>query len=275
MGVEVAQGKTKIIEDIGDGEVLVRSKDDITAGDGLKHDILEGKAAASTRTTCNVFELLERHGVPTHFIVGVDERTFKAVHVDMIPLELVARRFATGSYRKRHPEVAEDAVFDDLCFEIFEKDDTLSPPEAGDDTMNDPFVEFDFDAGVMRRWKPKRPRDVGFIDERPIAETPFANVTPELVEELRELTLRVFSILEDAWDRLDGVLIDFKIECGFDRTTGALLVADVIDSDSWRLRFGEVGKDKQAYREGTKSLPEIKKDYEEVAELTDRFAKAV
>jgi phosphoribosylaminoimidazole-succinocarboxamide synthase len=64
---------------------------------------------------------------------------------------------------------------------------------------------------------------------------------------------------------------DFKIECGFDRETGALLVADVIDSDSGRLRFGDRDMSKQAYRDGSQSLPDIKKNFDEVAELTKQF----
>jgi phosphoribosylaminoimidazole-succinocarboxamide synthase len=50
MGQVLIEGKTKVIADAGGGEVLIRSKDDITAGDGAKHDVLDGKAAASTRT---------------------------------------------------------------------------------------------------------------------------------------------------------------------------------------------------------------------------------
>jgi len=88
----LAEGKTKIVEQASNGEVLVRSKDDITAGDGARRDVLDGKAAASTRTTCNIFELLERNGVRTHFVERVDDVTFRARHVEMIPLELVARR---------------------------------------------------------------------------------------------------------------------------------------------------------------------------------------
>jgi phosphoribosylaminoimidazole-succinocarboxamide synthase len=67
------------------------------------------------------------------------------------------------------------------------------------------------------------------------------------------------------------VYIDVKIECGFDRETGELLVADVIDSDSGRLRFGEVDMSKQSYRDGTATLPELKKKFDDVAALTDRF----
>src|SRR5205807_7928208 len=84
-------------------------------------------------------------------------------------------------------------------------------------------------------------------------------VTPELLVQLRDLTVRTFEIVEQAWTSLGGTYFDFKIECGFDDETGALLVADVIDSDSGRLRFGDKDMSKQAYRDGSQSLPDIKK----------------
>jgi phosphoribosylaminoimidazole-succinocarboxamide synthase len=266
----VAEGKTKIVEDAGNGEVFVRSKDDITAGDGAKHDVLDGKAAASTRTTGNVFRLLERNGVPTHFVNRVDDVTFRARDVEMIPLELVARRYATGSFRDRFPDLADGAVLEELVFEIFEKDDA----------NHDPLLDFDFEAGVLRRYVPNNKAaeaiapDVkagDLISEESLAESRYSDVSPELIASLRSRTASAFEVIEDAWKQQGGVYIDFKIECGFDRETGDLLVADVIDSDSGRLRFGEVDMSKQSYRDGTATLPEIKKKFDEVAALTDRF----
>jgi phosphoribosylaminoimidazole-succinocarboxamide synthase len=266
----VAEGKTKIVEDAGDGEVLVRSKDDITAGDGARHDVLTGKAAASTRTTTNVFQLLERNGVPTHFVGPVDEVTFRARDVAMIPLELVARRYATGSFRDRFPNVADGAVLDGLVFEIFEKDDA----------QHDPLLEFDFDAGTVRRLVPntKAAEALGpdvragdLISEETLEESRYADVSPDLLARLESRTASAFEVIEKAWRRQGGVYIDVKIECGFDRETGELLVADVIDSDSGRLRFGEVDMSKQSYRDGTATLPELKKKFDDVAALTDRF----
>lgn len=266
----VAEGKTKIVEEAGNGEVLVRSKDDITAGDGLKHDVVDGKAAASTRTTGNVFRLLERHDVPTRFVKRVDDVTFRARDVAMIPLELVARRHATGSYRDRFPALADGAVLDALVFEIFEKDDA----------RHDPLLEFDFDAGVLRRYVPndKAAQAIGpdvragdLLSSEPLGESRYADVSPELLARLRDLTASAFEVIEEAWKQQGGVYVDFKIECGFDRETGELLVADVIDSDSGRLRFGDVDMSKQSYRDGTATLPEIKRKFDEVADLTDRF----
>jgi phosphoribosylaminoimidazole-succinocarboxamide synthase len=266
----VAEGKTKVVEDAGNGEVLVRSKDDITAGDGAKHDVLDGKAAASTRTTGNAFQLLERNGIPTHFVNRVDDISFRARAVEMIPLELVARRYASGSFRDRFPDFADGALLDELVFEIFEKDDAA----------HDPLLQFDFEAGVLRRYVPntKAAEAIGtdtkagdFLSEVPLADSRYADVSPELIARLRSLTVAAFEVIEDAWKSQGGVYIDFKIECGFDRETGELLVADVIDSDSGRLRFGAVDMSKQSYRDGTATLPEIKKKFDEVAARTDRF----
>jgi phosphoribosylaminoimidazole-succinocarboxamide synthase len=266
----LAEGKTKIVEEAGNGEVLVRSKDDITAGEGAKHDVLDGKAAASTRTTSNIFQLLERNGVRTHFVDRVDDVTFRARNVEMIPLELVARRYASGSFRDRFPDLPDGAVFEDLVFEVFEKNDA----------SHDPLLDFDFGAGVLRRHVPNRSAaeaigpDVeagDLIAEEPLAQSRYATVSPELIARLRSLTVSAFEVIEAAWKQQGGVYIDVKIECGFDRETGDLLVADVIDSDSGRLRFGDVDMSKQSYRDGTATLPEIKKKFDEVAALTDQF----
>lgn len=267
----VTEGKTKIIEDAGNGEVVIRSKDDITAGDGAKHDVLEGKAAAATRTTSNIFRLLERHGIPTHFVDGVDDIAFRARQVKMIPLELVARRYATGSFCDRHPEVGEGTKLGDAVFEVFEKDDA----------RHDPLLEFDFDAGVLRRYVPNtkaaealssKAQAGDLIGEETLGESRYADISAELLTELRGLTISSFEVIEKAWQEQGGVYIDVKIECGFDGETGELLVADVIDSDSGRLRFGDVDMSKQSYRDGTATLPEVKKKFDEVADLTDRFA---
>ncbi len=264
------QGKTKIIIDAGDGTVLIRSKDDITAGDGAKHDVIEGKAASSTTTTCNIFRLLNNEGVPTHFVEQVDAVTFRARKVEMIPLELVARRIATGSFLDRNADIAEGTVFAELVFEVFEKDDA----------NHDPLLEFDFAGGVLRRFVPNTKAAIqlgedvhagDLISEEMLADSRFATVTSELLEQLRQLTVRTFEIVEHAWAALGGTYFDFKIECGFDHETGALLVADVIDSDSGRLRFGDKDMSKQAYRDGSQSLPDIKKNFDEVAELTKQF----
>ena len=267
--MQAIEGKTKVVTDDGDGTVLIRSKDDITAGDGAKRDVIEGKAASSTTTTCNIFRLLDNHGVPTHFVEQVDAVTFRARKVEMIPLELVARRIAAGSFLDRNPSIADGTVFADLVFEVFEKDDT----------NHDPLLEFDFASDVLRRFVPNTNAAVEFgdvragdlIGEQMLSHSRYAAVTAEVFAQIRGLTVGTFEIVEQAWTRLGGTYFDFKIECGFDHQTGALLVADVIDSDSGRLRFGDKDMSKQAYRDGSQSLADIKKNFDEVAELTKQL----
>lgn len=266
---ELKEGKTKTIIDAGDGTVLVRSKDDITAGDGARRDVIDGKAASSTTTTSNIFRLLEANGVPTHFVEQIDTVTFRARHVEMIPLELVARRIATGSFLDRHPDILDGTVLPDLVFEVFEKDDAT----------HDPLLAFDFAGDTLRRFVPntRAASDLGdlnagdLLGEQPLSTSRYATVSEEILSELRDLTLRTFVIVEQAWAGLGGTYVDVKIECGFDRETGRLLVADVIDSDSGRLRFGDKDMSKQAYRDGSQSLPDIKKNFDEVADLTQQF----
>jgi len=264
----IDEGKTKIIIDAGDGTVMIRSKDDITAGDGAQHDVIDGKAAASTTTTCNIFQLLNGQGVPTHFLEQLDAVTFRARRVEMIPLELVARRIATGGFLDRNADVADGTVFADLVFEVFEKDDA----------NHDPLLEFDFAGDGLRRLVPNTKAAIqlgvhagDLISQEPLSHSRYATVTSELLEQLRELTIRTFEIVEQAWAGLGGTYSDFKIECGFDHEHGTLLVADVIDSDSGRLRFGDKDMSKQAYRDGSQSLPDIKKNFDEVAELTKQL----
>jgi RNA polymerase sigma factor (sigma-70 family) len=268
--MQIIEGKTKIITDAGDGTVLIESKDDITAGDGAKHDVMEGKAVSSTTSTCNIFRLLNDKLVPTHFVERLDAVTFRARKVEMIPLELVARRIATGSFLDRNADIADGTVFADLVVEVFEKDDA----------NHDPLLEFGFAHDVLRRFVPNARAALqldnasagDLISEEALSLSRYASVTPELLEQLRELTVRTFEIVEDAWASLGGTYFDFKIECGFDHETGALLVADVIDSDSGRLRFGDKDMSKQAYRDGSQSLPDIKKNFDVVAELTNQLA---
>ena len=100
----IIEGKTKKIIDLGENRVRVLSKDDITAGDGAKHDILANKATLSTTTTSNVFELLRYCGLPVAFCEQDSLTSFIAPNCRMLPWEVVVRRRAKGSILKRKPE---------------------------------------------------------------------------------------------------------------------------------------------------------------------------
>lgn len=245
-GEKLAEGKTKVIyaHPERDDLVYMEHKDALTAGDGARRSELPGKGALACRTTSNVFYLLEQEGVDTHYVGMVDENVNVVVRCEMIALEVVMRRIATGSYLKRQPDVEEGTRFEPMVVEFFYKSDELHDP---------------------------------LVTESEILEMELAS--EQEIEQMRETGRQVFRIIEEAWAEQDVTLVDLKIEFG--RTDdGELLVADVIDNDSWRIwPGGEKDRmlDKQVYR----NLPELTDEglrqvfinYAQVAELTDEFVQ--
>lgn len=265
----IAEGKTKIIWAIpGTDEVLIENKDNITAGDGAKHDLIQGKGFLSTETTCNCFRLLNKVGVPTHFIERVNRKTFRARRMQMIPIELVARRIAAGSFLKRHPDVREGTVFNELEVEFFFKDDA----------KHDPLMRYNESDGFWYLWDAKIPFPSDFVDKLSSASIMEGHIlNGKVVAELEDITRRVFLVFEKAWLQQNITLVDLKIECGY-TTSGILLVGDVIDNDSWRIwPSGDKAlmKDKQIYRDLMHATPEaldiVKKNYAWVANATRKF----
>lgn len=271
-GTKLNEGKTKIIwSTVGHpAEVLIESKDDITAGDGARKDFIHDKGIIATTTTCNVFRLLNSKNIPTHFIDQVDERTFRAARVDMIPIEIVARRIATGSYLKRNPNVQEGTRFDRLVFEFFLKDDA----------NHDPLIVWNQKDSVFHLFDPRKPISAGPLKTLPrLFSDP--QVFPSDLDEMIFLSRMCFVSLEEAWEELGVSLVDLKIECGIGCQSpyhGDIIVADVIDNDSWRIWPGgnkAKMKDKQIYRNLEVVTPEalasIRDNYQWVAEATGHF----
>ena len=105
LGKLINEGKTKIVYDINSeipGSCLLVSKDIITAHNAAMKNFMEGKAVYSTATNAVVMKILNDFGVKTAFIKTVNDKTFLAKKCDMIPIEWVARRVATGSFLKRN-----------------------------------------------------------------------------------------------------------------------------------------------------------------------------
>ena len=259
----LAEGKTKIIWAIpGTGEVLVESKDDITAGDGARRELIKGKAALATQTTSNCFALLTKAGIPNHYVRRESETTFRAKEVKMIPIELVARRVAFGSYLKRNPETPAQTRFDSPVIEFFDKDDS----------QHDPLLLLDNSRGVVQRHVASKPVGGGLIDERPVSEAEALAISRW--SELEAITRDTFEVLEAAWADQGVTLVDMKIECGI-TPEGKLLVADVIENDSWRIwPSGDPNQmvDKQLFRDG-QPLDYVADKYAWVAEATNAFAQ--
>ena len=280
----IAEGKTKIIVDArnanipDDGcttckKVLVISKDDITAGDGTAREELSGKAKACNKTAVNVFKLLKAKGIPTHFLSWYDDQSFLALQAEMIPLEVVTRRIATGSYLKRNPEVPEGYVFDMLEYELFYKNDA----------WHDPIAQFHPTVGgYLDLYKADQPIGVG-VDWLESIELLDNSGEAFDYDQMRIIALQVFLILEEAWLELGLVLFDLKIEFGLvDDGLGGkrLVVADVSTNDEWRLRDNEGNQlDKQVFRDAVRNnnvddaIGGIIENYEMIAKLSEFLPK--
>lgn len=243
-GPKLAEGKTKVIYAHPEDPSLVymTHKDNLSAGDGARRNVLPGKAAAACETTSNVFQVLNDAGIATHYVDKVGDTVNVVRRCEMIPLEVVMRRVATGSYLRRHPEVEEGARFEPVLVEFFYKDDAAHDPLVTDEQI----VEM----GVA---------------------------TQAEIEAMRACGREVFQVLEAKWAAQDVVLVDCKIEFGR-ADDGALLVADVIDNDSWRIWPGGDRSrmlDKQIYREmpevTDERLADLLRKYVQVAELTSEW----
>jgi phosphoribosylaminoimidazole-succinocarboxamide synthase len=234
-GPLLAEGKTKQIYAHPDNSELAYmiNKDQITAGDGARRNELVGKSRWSTITMANVYRLLNSQGIATHLVEQIDDVTVLIKRCTMLPIEQVMRRIATGSYLKRTPGAQEGDRFDPVLVETFLKDDANHDPQ---------------------------------IWEKDIIERGLA--TKEEIDWMAAEGRRVFEILERAWASVDVTLVDLKIEFGRD-AQGRLLVADVIDNDSWRIwPGGDKNRmlDKQIYRNLKEVTPE------DLQALGDRYA---
>lgn len=269
-GKIITEGKTKEILTVkGRPElVIIRSKDDITAGDGARHDVIEGKAALATKTTANVFRFLAASGLPVAFLKELDETQFLAQRCDMIPLEVVVRREAHGSFLKRYPECEKGHFFPRLILEFFLKTsgkrwkEFILPKD-------DPLVKFNDGDEIMSLFLPNQP----IRTQSPfliLKDSPLFGFSNDL-ETIGKIALKAFLVLEKAWQLEERRLVDLKVEFGRDQE-GTLRLADVIDNDSWRVLSNE-GKhlDKQLYRDG-EDIDVVTAGYRLIRDLTERFA---
>jgi phosphoribosylaminoimidazole carboxylase/phosphoribosylaminoimidazole-succinocarboxamide synthase len=271
LGALVAEGKTKRIYEVLGGSDLVTliSKDDITAGDGAKHDVIPDKGRLANATTCNVFRLLKACGLPVAFVQQDSATSFIGPKCQMLPYEVVVRREAHGSYLKRNPHFAKGQLFPQLVVEFFLK--TKDKSWKGKPLVcDDPLMLYAKADSRIRLFNPAKP----IHGQEPFLVLAEADVFSsedewELFPEMQRIARHTFLVLEKAWQLEGGTLVDLKVEFGFD-PKGNLLLADVIDNDSWRVVESGSYIDKQVYRDGG-ALDDVAAKYRRVAEITGRF----
>ncbi|MEM4575987.1 MAG: phosphoribosylaminoimidazolesuccinocarboxamide synthase [Candidatus Nezhaarchaeales archaeon] len=229
IGELISSGKTKLVYSLENPSlILLKFKDDVTALDGKKRDFIPGKGAINAGISARLFQLLSENKVDNHYVEMYDRASLIVKKLDMIPIEVVCRNIATGSFVKRLP-VVEGTVLDPPVIEFFLKDDA-----RGDPMIND--------------WH--------------IITLKLASRSE--IDEMAKLTLKANEVLRDFLKGKGLVLLDFKLEFG--RTAdGKILIGDELDPDCMRLRDSSTGRilDKDLYRKGA-SLEEVKGAYEEV-----------
>jgi len=228
---KVYEGKAKILyEGPEPGTFVQYFKDDATAFNAQKKDVIEGKGVLNNRLSEFFMTGLGQIGVPTHFIKRINMREQLIRQVEIIPLEVVVRNYAAGSMSKRLG-IDEGTALPRPIVEFYLKDDALG----------DPLV----------------------TEEHIIA---FGWALQQDIDDMVALALRVNDFLSGCMVAVGIRLVDFKIEIGriWDNDYQRLIIADEISPDSCRLWDVETGQklDKDVFRRDLGNLADA---YTEVA----------
>ncbi len=193
-------------------QLIVDYKDDATAFNGLKKGSIENKGVVNNRMTNLIFKMLEKKGIPTHLVEELSDRETLVKKVEIVPLEVIVRNVAAGSFSKRFG-VEEGKALLSPTLEFCYKNDDL-----GDPMINDYQI---YALGLA---------------------------TKEEIAAITDLTFKVNQALIDFFKELNIKLIDFKIEFG--RYHGQIILADEISPDTCRLWDADTNEklDKDRFR---------------------------
>ncbi len=197
--VQLYEGKAKKVFATEDPALCIVSyKDDATAFNGLKKGTIAGKGVVNNRMSNLMMQLLEKSGVPTHFVEELSDRDTLVKKVAIVPLEVIIRNVSAGSFAK-HYGVEEGIVFDEPTIEFSYKND-----ELGDPLLNS------YHALALKL------------------------ATKEEIETIKKYAFKVNEVLSDYFKTLGIRLVDFKLEFGR-LEDGTIVLADEISPDTCRL----------------------------------------
>lgn len=220
------EGKAKKVYKTEDPDVLIVDyKDDATAFNGEKKGTITGKGVVNNRMTNLMFRMLEKHGIPTHYIEEISDRETVVKKVEIVPLEVIVRNVAAGSFSKKLG-IEEGFKLLAPTLEFSYKDDAL-----GDPMINDYFA---------------------------IA---IGAATREEIDTITEYAFKINSIMKEFFAGIGIDLIDFKIEFG--RYKGQIILADEISPDTCRFwdSLTHEKLDKDRFR---RDMGNVEQAYEEV-----------
>jgi len=197
--VQMYEGKAKKVFATDDDNLCIVSyKDDATAFNGLKKGTIVGKGVVNNKMSNFLMQLLEKKGVPTHFVEELNDRDTVVKKVKIVPLEVIIRNISAGSFAKRYG-VEEGIVFDEPTIEFSYKCDEL----------DDPLIN-DYHALALKL------------------------ATKEEIERIKELAFKVNEVLKEYFLSLNIKLVDFKLEFG-KLPDGTIVLADEISPDTCRF----------------------------------------
>ncbi len=224
---QLYEGKAKKVFATDDANlVIVDYKDDATAFNGEKKGTIAGKGVINNVMSNHMFQMLEKQGVPTHFVEQLSERETVVKKVSIVPLEVIIRNISAGSFAKRYG-VEEGIVFDAPTIEFSYKNDDLG----------DPLINA-YHAIALKL------------------------ATREEIEHIKEMAFKVNEVMKTYFDHLNVTLVDFKLEFG-KTADGTIILADEISPDTCRLWDKDTGEklDKDRFR---RDMGGVEEAYQEV-----------
>ena len=220
------EGKAKKVYTTENPDVLIVDyKDDATAFNGVKKGTIVGKGVVNNCMTNHIFKMLEEKGIPTHFIEELSDRETAVKKVEIVPLEVIVRNVAAGSFSKKLG-IEEGFRLLSPTLEFSYKND-----ELGDPMINDYYA------------------------------VAIGAATREEIDKITELVFKINEILVDYFKSIKVDLIDFKVEFG--RYKGQIILADEISPDTCRFWDSETHEklDKDRFR---RDLGHVEEAYEEI-----------
>ena len=196
---QLYEGKAKKVYTTDDPELyIVDYKDDATAFNGLKKGTIVGKGVINNKMSNRLMAMLEKNGIPTHYVKELSDRETLVKKVQIVPLEVIVRNISAGSFAK-HYGVEEGIVFDQPTFEFSYKNDAL-----GDPLLNTSHA------------------------------LALKLATAQEIETIRTYALKINELLKAFWLSCGVTLVDFKLEFGR-LSDGTIVLADEISPDTSRL----------------------------------------
>ncbi len=226
------EGKAKIIfATENPDEFRVFYKDDATAFNGVKKASIDGKGVLNNKISAAIFEALEASGVKTHYIKTLSDNEMLVKKVDIIPLEVIIRNVAAGSFSKRYG-VEEGVKLNISTLEYSYKNDDL----------NDPLINNDHIVAL-------------------------GIATPEELEIIANSAKEVNRVMQNFWKEKGILLVDFKLEFGY--CNGEIILADEVSPDTCRLWDEKTNKklDKDVFR---RDLGDLVENYKEVLRRVEK-----